>query len=247
MLLLLLLLLISSISTPIQNPKSPGFGIPFNCGFRYHHLVTRSNPYRLGILGSGKGSNMAAIAEACASGKIPASIALVLSDVPEAGILEHAKRFAVPLAHIAPGKYRTKLDEEAERTCIQRLTAARVDLIVLAGFMRILKGDFLKAFADRVVNIHPSLLPAFPGLEAWKQALDHGVKVTGCTVHFVDQGVDSGPIIAQETVPVLEGDTPEILHARIQEAERNLYPATIGALAEGRVTVKGRQTLWRKA
>jgi phosphoribosylglycinamide formyltransferase-1 len=111
--------------------------------------------------------------------------------------------------------------------------------------MRILKGEFLKAFANRVVNIHPSLLPAFPGLEAWKQALDHGVKVTGCTVHFVDQGVDSGPIIAQQTVPVMEEDTPQALHARIQDAERELYPKVIGALAEGRIVVKGRQTLWR--
>jgi phosphoribosylglycinamide formyltransferase 1 len=209
-------------------------------------LRMRSTAYRLGVLGSGKGSNMVAIAEGCASGKIPAQIALVLSDVPEAGILQNAERFGVPFAHVAPGKYRTKLDEDAEGTYIRQLTEARVDLIVLAGFMRILKGEFLKAFANRVVNIHPSLLPAFPGLEAWKQALDHGVKVTGCTVHFVDQGVDSGPIIAQETVPVLEGDTPETLHARIQGAERRLYPATIGALAEGRITVKGRQTLWRK-
>jgi phosphoribosylglycinamide formyltransferase 1 len=208
--------------------------------------VTQPDTFRLGILGSGKGSNMVAIAEACAGGRIPAEIGLVVSDVAEAGILEHAKRFGAPLAHIAPGKYRTKLDEEAERTYIQRLSEARVDLIVLAGFMRILKGEFLKAFAGRVVNIHPSLLPAFPGLEAWKQALDHGVKVTGCTVHFVDQGVDSGPIIAQETVPVLEGDTPESLHGRIQEAERRLYPTVVGALAEGKVSVKGRQTIWRK-
>jgi phosphoribosylglycinamide formyltransferase-1 len=190
---------------------------------------------------------MVAIAEACAAGKIPAQIALVASDVADAGILQHAKRFDVPFVHLAPGKYRTKLDEDSERTYIRRFTEAEVDLIVLAGFMRILKGDFLKAFANRVVNIHPSLLPAFPGLEAWKQALDHGVKVTGCTVHFVDQGVDSGPIIAQEAVPVLESDTAETLHARIQEAERRLYPAVIGALAEGRISVKGRQTIWCKA
>jgi phosphoribosylglycinamide formyltransferase-1 len=201
--------------------------------------------YRLGILGSGKGSNMAAIAEGCASGKIPAQIGIVLSDVPDAGILQHAQRFGVPFAHVAPGKYRTKLDEDSERSYIERLTEAKVDLIVLAGFMRILKGDFLKAFANRVVNIHPSLLPAFPGLEAWKQALDHGVKVTGCTVHFVDQGVDSGPIIAQQTVSVLEDDTPQSLHGRIQQAERELYPKVVGALAEGRIVVKGRQTFWR--
>ena len=188
---------------------------------------------------------MAAIAEACAAGTVPAQIGVVLSDVPDAGILQHAQHFGAPFAHIAPGKYRTKLDEDSERAYIQRLTDAKVDLIVLAGFMRILKGEFLKAFANRVVNIHPSLLPAFPGLEAWKQALDHGVKVTGCTVHFVDQGVDSGPIIAQQTVAVMENDTPQALHARIQAAERELYPRVVGALAEGRIVVKGRQTLWR--
>lgn len=189
---------------------------------------------------------MAAIAQACAAGKIPARIAVVISDVGDAGILQHARQYSVPGEFIAPGKYRTKLDDDAERAYIRHLSDAEVDLVVLAGFMRILKGEFLRAFAGRVVNIHPSLLPAFPGLESWKQALDHGVKVTGCTVHFVDQGVDSGPIIAQQTVPVLEGDTPETLHVRIQEAERRLYPAVIGALAEGRITVKGRQTLWRK-
>jgi phosphoribosylglycinamide formyltransferase-1 len=212
----------------------------------YESSMNQPRDFRLGILGSGKGSNMAAIAQACGAGKISARIAVVISDVGDAGILQHAREYGVPGEFIAPGKYRTKLDDDAERAYIQRLRDARVDLIVLAGFMRILKGEFLKAFANRVVNIHPSLLPAFPGLESWKQALDHGVKITGCTVHFVDQGVDSGPIIAQETVPVLEADTPETLHARIQEAERRLYPAVIGALAEGRITVKGRQTLWRR-
>ncbi len=107
--------------------------------------------------------------------------------------------------------------------------------------MRILKGEFLRAFDQSVVNIHPALLPAFPGLEAWKQALEYGVKVTGCTVHLVDQGVDSGPIIAQRTVPVYDDDTPETLHARIQEAEHTLYPAAIASLAEGRLTFRGRR------
>ncbi|HEX4644118.1 MAG TPA: formyltransferase family protein, partial [Verrucomicrobiae bacterium] len=109
---------------------------------------------------------------------------------------------------------------------------------------RILKGDFLRAFAQRVVNIHPSLLPSFPGLEAWKQALEYGVKVTGCTVHVVDQGVDTGPILAQQTVSVLPGDTPATLHARIQEAERALYPATIAALARGEIRVEGRRAIF---
>ena len=120
-----------------------------------------------------------------------------------------------------------------------------MDLIVLAGFMRILKGDFLRAFPERVVNIHPALLPSFPGLEAWKQALDYGVKVTGCTVHFVDQGIDTGPILAQQTVPVLEDDTPATLHERIQQAERVLYPTTIAALLRGEIQVQGRRTLRR--
>ena len=187
---------------------------------------------------------MVAIAEACAAGQIPAEIAVVLSDVADAGILKRARERKLPAGFIAPGKFRTKLDEEAEQAFVKRLIEAQVDLIVMAGFMRILKGEFLRAFANRVVNIHPSLLPAFPGLEAWKQALDYGVKVTGCTVHFVDQGIDSGPILGQETVPVLADDTPAILHERIQQAERRLYPRVVCALAEGKIAVKGRQTVW---
>jgi phosphoribosylglycinamide formyltransferase-1 len=201
--------------------------------------------FRIGIIGSGKGSNAAAIADACQTGDIPAEIALVISDVADAGILQRARERGLPAVFIDPGKFRTKLDERAETAYIQALREAQVDLIALAGFMRILKGEFLRAFAQRVVNIHPALLPAFPGLEAWKQALDYGVKYTGATVHFVDQGVDTGPIIAQRTVPVLPGDTPASLHARIQEAERVVYPATIAALARGQVRVEGRQTIWK--
>lgn len=205
--------------------------------------MNRVKPYRLGILGSGKGSNMVAIADAVAAGEIPAEIAIVIADVENAGILDRARDRKFPAEFITPGKFRTKLDETAEQAYVQRLVDAQVDLVVLAGFMRILKGDFLKAFANQVVNIHPSLLPAFPGLEAWKQALDYGVKVTGCTVHYVDQGIDSGPILGQETVPVLADDTANTLHERIQQAERRLYPRVVRALAEGRVTVKGRQTV----
>lgn len=198
------------------------------------------------MLGSGKGSNFTAIADACAAGKVPAAIALVLSDVETAGILSHARERNIPARYIAPGKFRTKLDEEAERAYIEALKAARVDLIVLAGFMRVLKGDFLRAFEGRIVNIHPSLLPAFPGLEAWKQALDAGVKATGCTVHFVDAGVDSGPIIGQQTVPVLDDDTPEALHQRIHAAEHELYPKCVAAIARGEISVSGRRVFWRK-
>lgn len=201
--------------------------------------------FRIGILGSGKGSNAAAIADACRTGDIPAEVAIVISDVAGAGILERARERGLTAVFIEPGKFRSKLDEGAERAYIRALEKAEVDLIALAGFMRILKGEFLRAFAQRVVNIHPALLPAFPGLEAWKQALDYGVKYTGATVHFVDAGVDTGPIIAQRTVPILPGDTPASLHARIQEAERVVYPATIAALARGQVCVRGRQTVWK--
>jgi phosphoribosylglycinamide formyltransferase 1 len=198
------------------------------------------------VIGSGKGSNLVAIADAVAAGKIPAEVALVLSDVETSGILAQARQRNLPARFIAPGAFRTKLEEVAERSYVEALGAARVDLVVLAGFMRVLKGNFLGAFAGRIVNIHPSLLPSFPGLEAWKQALDHGVRVTGCTVHFVDAGVDSGPIIGQRTVPVLDDDTPETLHQRIHRAEHELYPECVAAIARGRIAVVGRRVLWRE-
>jgi len=202
-----------------------------------------NSSFRIGVVGSGKGSNFVALADAIAAGKIPAEIAVVLSDVESAGILAHARDRKIPAQFIPPGKFRTKLDEEAERAFVGALQSAKVDLIVLAGFMRVLKGDFLRAFAGRIVNIHPSLLPSFPGLEAWKQALDHGVKVAGCTVHFVDAGVDAGPIIAQQTVPVFENDTPESLHQRIHAAEHELYPKCVAALARREISVIGRRVV----
>lgn len=205
--------------------------------------MTSDNAFRLGVLGSGKGSNFVAIADAITAGKVPAQIVIVLSDVAEAGILEQARERKLPAQFIAPGKFRTKLDEEAERAYVAALQAAQVDLIVLAGFMRVLKGDFLRAFEGRIVNVHPSLLPSFPGLEAWKQALDQGVKVTGCTVHFVDAGVDSGAIIGQQTVPVLDDDTAATLHARIHAAEHELYPRCVAAIARGEIRVQGRRVI----
>jgi phosphoribosylglycinamide formyltransferase-1 len=205
-----------------------------------------NSPFRIGVVGSGKGSNFVALADAIAAGKVPAEIAVVLSDVESAGILAQARDRKIPAQFIPPGKFRTKLDEEAECAFVGALQAAKVDLIVLAGFMRVLKGDFLRAFEGRIVNIHPSLLPSFPGLEAWKQALDHGVKVAGCTVHFVDAGVDAGPIIAQQTVPVFENDTPEILHRRIHAAEHELYPKCVAALARREISVIGRRVVWKK-
>ena len=207
--------------------------------------MTGPNTLRLGLLGSGKGSNAAAIADACASGQIPAQVALVISDVADAGILRQARERGLPGVFIAPGKFRTKLDEAAEAAYIRALQEARVDLVALAGFMRVLKDGFLDAFVGRIINIHPSLLPSFPGLEAWKKALAHGVKVTGCTVHFVDAGVDAGPIIGQQTVPVLDDDTPETLHQRIQVAEHDLYPQCVAALARGEIAIRGRCVIRR--
>jgi len=196
---------------------------------------------RLGVLGSGRGSNMGAIAQTCREPGAPMEIAVVLSDVEGAGILKLAAENHVPGRFIPPGNFRTKLDDGSEEQYVRALREAGVDLVVLAGFMRILKGTFLRAFQDRVVNIHPSLLPSFPGLEAWKQALDYGVKVTGCTVHLVDQGIDSGAIVAQETVVVEEADTAESLRRRIQEAEWRLYPRALSLIAHGAVKVAGRR------
>jgi len=207
--------------------------------------VSKENKFQLAVLGSGKGSNMVALAEACKADQVPAEIAIVLSDVAGAGILSRAIERGIRAEFVPPGKFRTKLDEAAERAFITILQRTGADLVVLAGFMRILKGDFLRAFQQRVVNIHPALLPSFPGLEAWKQALDYGVKVTGCTVHLVDQGIDTGPILAQQTVPVLDTDTPATLHERIQEAERVLYPAAIAALLRGEFLVRDRRAVQR--
>ena len=208
--------------------------------------MSSGHTFRIGVLGSGKGSNFVAIADAIAEGKIPAEVALVLSDVENSGLLAHARERKLPAQFIPPGKFRTKLDEDAERAFVTALQNAKVDLVVLAGFMRVLKGDFLRAFEGHIVNIHPSLLPSFPGLEAWKQALDHGVKFTGCTVHFVDAGVDAGPIIGQQTVTVLDHDTLETLHQRIHAAEHELYPKCVAALARGEISVVGRRVISKK-
>ena len=186
----------------------------------------------LGILGSGKGSNCSAILERIRDGSLCAEARIVIADVFDAGILQVAKEFGVPNAYLPPGKFRTKLEPEAELALVAMLQEAAVELVVLAGFMRVLKAPTLAAFPHRILNIHPSLLPKFPGLEAWKQALAAGEKVAGCTVHYVDADVDSGEINAQRAVPILPNDTPETLHARIQVAERSLYPEVIAQFCE---------------
>jgi len=188
----------------------------------------------LGVLGSGKGSNFRAIADAIAAGTLDADVRIVISDVEGAGILSLARERGMRAEFLPPGKFKTKLEPEAEERLVAMLRDAGVDLVVLAGYMRMIKAPLLGAFPNRIINIHPSLLPQFPGLEAWKQALLAGVNETGCTVHYVDAGMDSGPIIAQARVPVLPGDTPETVHARIQVAEHELYPAVIRDLAAQR-------------
>ena len=195
----------------------------------------------LGVLGSGSGSNMQSVADAIADGSLDAEIRIVLSDVADAFILERAKRLGVPGRHLDCSPWKTKLEGRAEDECISILNDAGVDTVVLAGFMRIVKPKLLAAFPGRVLNIHPALLPAFPGVHGWTQALDYGCKVAGVTVHFVDAGTDTGPIIVQKAVPVLEDDTPETLHARIQVQEHVAYPEALRALAAGKCRIEGRR------
>lgn len=195
---------------------------------------------KLAVLGSGSGSNMQSIVDAIEAGTLDAEIVCVLSDVEDAYILERAKQHNLPGRYVSCAPYKTKLDGEAQDEYIRILKEAGADTVVLAGFMRIVKPALLEAFPDRVLNIHPALLPAFPGLHSWKQALDYGCKVAGCTVHFVDAGTDSGPIIVQKAVPVEPGDTAETLHARIQVQEHIAYPEALRLLAAGRLTVTGR-------
>ncbi len=185
---------------------------------------------KIGILGSGSGSNFAAIARAIEETRLHAQIALVLSDNPDSGILQKARALNIPAEALPDSKFRTKLEPEIEALAAEKLLAAGVEWVVLAGYMRLIKAPLLGRFPNRVINIHPSLLPAFPGLEAWKQALEAKASVTGCTVHWVDAGMDTGKIIAQAKVHVMENDTPTSLHARIQVAEHTLYPAALEAL-----------------
>jgi phosphoribosylglycinamide formyltransferase 1 len=185
---------------------------------------------QLGILGSGQGSNCRAILQSIRSGALAAEPRLVISDVFDAPILDIAREFSIPNAYLPPGGFRTRLEPQAEADLVRMLRDAGVELVALAGFMRVLKAPMLNAFSRRIVNIHPSLLPKFPGLEAWRQALEAGEKLTGCTVHYVDEQIDHGDVIAQREVPILADDTPEGLHARIQIAEHELYPAAIGQI-----------------
>ncbi len=195
---------------------------------------------RLGILISGRGSNFEAIADQVAAGAIPAEIAVVISNRPEAPGLEAARRRGLNAVSI-PSK---GLDREVyDRMLIEELCRNSVDLVCLAGFMRLLSAGFIRRFASRILNIHPSLLPAFPGLDAQHQAFEHGVKLTGCTVHFVDENLDAGPIVLQVAVPVLDGDTVETLSARILAEEHRIYPEAIRIVLGGRYRIEGRRVI----
>ena len=201
-----------------------------------------SGKLKIGVLGSGSGSNMQSIQDSIEAGTLDAEITCVIADVPGAKILERAAKHGITASYLDPAPFKTKLDGEAEQKYIAYLDAHGVDVVVLAGFMRIVKAGLLNHFPNRVLNIHPALLPAFPGVAAWKQALDYGVKVAGCTVHLVDAGTDSGPIIVQKTVPVLDDDTPETLHARIQVQEHVAYPEALRLLAAEKIRLDGRRT-----
>ena len=195
---------------------------------------------RLGILLSGRGSNFEAIAGNVAAGRLDAEIAAVISNRPDARGLEIARERGLP-ALVIPSKGVPR--EEYDGRVVAELRARDVELVCLAGFMRLLTAEFCRAFPRRIINIHPSLLPAFPGLDAQKQALEHGVKISGCTVHFVDEQLDAGPIILQTAVPVLDDDTAETLAARILEEEHRIYSEAIGIVLSERWHIEGRRIL----
>ena len=193
----------------------------------------------LGVLCSGRGTDLQSIIDAIARGEVHASIGVVLADKPDAYALERAKKAGIPAVCVNRKEYEDR--ESFEKALLAELSRAGVALVVLAGFMRVLTPYFVRAYAGRIMNIHPALLPSFPGAHAHRDVLAYGVKVSGCTIHFVDEGTDSGPIIAQAAVPVLDGDTEETLGARVLKEEHRLYPQVIEWYCEGRLQVEGRK------
>lgn len=193
----------------------------------------------IGVLASGRGSNLQAIVDAINAGRLAAKIGVVISDNPQANVLKRLAGSEIPAVCIDRRQFSNR--QEFEAAIAGELTARQVELVVLAGFMRILGPEFVARFAGKIMNIHPALLPAFPGENAQQQALQHGVKIAGCTVHFVDEGMDTGPIILQEAVPVMEDDTVETLSERILHVEHILYPRAIALYCEGRLSINGRR------
>jgi phosphoribosylglycinamide formyltransferase-1 len=195
---------------------------------------------RLGILVSGRGSNLQAIIDNIENGSLAAEVAVIISDQADAYALERARKHNIAAVPLSAKGYRGKR-EEYDALLVKELRKYGVDLVCLAGFMRIITPALIKAYPNRVLNIHPALLPAFPGLHVQKAALEHGVKFSGCTVHFVDEGMDTGPIIIQAVVPVLDSDTEDSLSARILAQEHTIYSRAIQLYAEGRLTIEGRR------
>lgn len=197
---------------------------------------------KLGILVSGRGSNLQAIIDTIGRGALSAEVAVVISDQADAYALERARKHNIPAIHVSAKGYKDKR-EEYDALLVKELRQWNVDLVCLAGFMRIITPAMIKAFPDRILNIHPALLPAFPGLHVQKKALEHGVKFSGCTVHFVDKDMDTGPIIAQAVVPVLDNDTEDSLSERILKQEHKIYSRAIQLFAEGKLKITGRRVL----
>jgi len=205
--------------------------------------MARSKPLRIGVLASGRGSNLQAIIDAIEAGKLDCRLAVVVSDRPEAQALERARKHGTEAVFMAPKGYPNR--DAFDQAVLAILAEHQVELVCLAGYMRVLSPMFVRALPGQIMNIHPALLPSFPGLHAQRQALQYGVKLSGATVHFVNEGVDTGPIICQVAVPVREDDTEETLAARILEQEHQLYPRAIRLYAEGRLSIVGRRVLVR--
>ncbi|UCC12382.1 MAG: phosphoribosylglycinamide formyltransferase [candidate division WOR-3 bacterium] len=197
----------------------------------------------IAVLASGRGTNLQAIIENIENGSIQAHLACVISDKQDAQALERARKHGIEAVYIDPGPKKTWLIPEVEQRYVQALQDRQVDLVCLAGFMRILKKPLLTAFAGRIINIHPALLPSFPGLDVQRKAFEYGVKFSGCTVHFVDDTVDGGPIITQTAVPVLDDDTPDILAARILKEEHRIYTEAINLVLSGKYKIDGRRVI----
>jgi phosphoribosylglycinamide formyltransferase-1 len=205
--------------------------------------TSRQAPLKLGVLASGRGSNLQAIIDAIEAGRLDAVLAVVISNKREAQVLERARKHGAPDVFLDPKPYAGQPDsrEAYDRALLDLLRKHDVELVLLAGYMKIVTSVLVTAFEHRMMNIHPSLLPSFPGLDVQKKTLDHGCKLAGCTVHFVTEGVDEGPIIIQAVVPVLDDDTPDTLSARILEQEHKIYPRAVQLYAEGRLRVEGRR------
>jgi phosphoribosylglycinamide formyltransferase-1 len=197
---------------------------------------------RIGVLVSGRGSNLQAVIDNIRNGSLAAEIAVVISDQPGAFALERSRQHGIPAVHISAKGYKGRR-EEYDALLVQELRKHSVDLVILAGFMRIISKVLVQAYPHRMMNIHPALLPSFPGLHVQKAAIEHGVKFSGCTVHFVDEGMDTGPVIIQAVVPVLDGDTEDTLAARILKQEHKIFSRAIQLFAEGRLKVVGRRVL----